>query len=108
MILYLMHLVTVIIGFAMVGVLIVKVTLYRETFNRIERWGMALASAMTVLRAPAILQSPETTPFSDWSTLVFMAGLLMMHAGRLVRLRRHAKANERAVDAARAWRDGKG
>ncbi|MET0439141.1 MAG: hypothetical protein ABW043_16775 [Devosia sp.] len=100
MTLYLIHLATVLVGVAMIAVLVVKVTVYPDNFNWIERAGMAISAGTIVLRSPAIMNSPEITPFSDWSTLVFMIGLLMMHAGRLFRLHKHAKKGDRARDAA--------
>jgi len=99
MILYLIHLGSVILGAGVTTVLVWKVAVYPEQFNRVERIGMALVGGTMVLRAPSIMVSPDTTPFSDWSTCAMTLGLLMMHGGRLIRLRRHARANKRMGEA---------
>lgn len=102
------HIFSALAGLGVALVLVIKLVAYPEQFRFVERLGMGMVGGSMILRIGPILASPETTPFSDWSTTVLQVGILFMVYGRLVRLRRHAKANERAVDAARAWRDGKG
>ena len=100
MIVFGMHLLTALGGIALAVVMVVKIVRFPDAFNRIERWGMALVGGTMILRAPSIMVSPETTPFSDWATMAMTGGLLMMTAGRMVRLFRHSRVNTRAVDAA--------
>lgn len=102
MILLVIHLLSATLGVVFAVVMVTKILQFPDAFNRVERWGMALAGGTMILRIPTIIVSPETTPFSDWANLAMTLGMVMMSAGRLVRLMRHARSNTRAIDAAEA------
>lgn len=98
----LLHLASAIFGVTVAALLVVKLTMFPEQFKRIERIGMGLVGGTMILRIGPIVSSPETTPFSDWSTTLMTFGLVLMHWGRLARLIRHARIGTLAKDAAEA------
>lgn len=102
MILFIIHVLTAFLGVIFTIIMVTKILQFPDTFSAVERWGMALSGGTMILRIPTIIVSPETTPFSDWATLAMTLGMVMMSAGRLARLMRHARNNTRAVDAAEA------
>lgn len=107
MIIFLFHVVSAVLSFVVAAILAWKLILFHEQFRFYERLGMGMVGGAMILRIGPIVLTPEQTPFNDWGTTVMTAGLVLMLGGRLVRLIRHARKNELAVDAARAWKKGK-
>jgi hypothetical protein len=108
MMIFLFHLGSALAGLVLAAVLVFKLMCFPDQFKVTERIGLALVGATMILRVGPIMASPETTPFSDWSTLLMTVGLLMAHWGRLTRLIHHSRDNTRAADAAEAHLKARG
>jgi multisubunit Na+/H+ antiporter MnhG subunit len=108
MIAFLFHLGSALAGGLVSLLLVFKLVMFPDQFNRVERIGMGLVGGTMILRVGPLMSSPETNPFSNWSTFVMTVGLVMMHWGRLARLIRHARRNTLAADAATAHLKARG
>lgn len=108
MIIFWCHILSAATGVAVAGVLVAMLILFPDHFRKWERVGMGLVGGTLILRVGPVMAFPETTPFSDWSPAVMAIGMLLMTGGRLVRLIRHDRVNQRAVDSAEAHLSSRG
>ncbi len=108
MIIFLLHLLNAVGGVCVAGVLVVMLVKFPDQFRKVERIGMGLLGGTLILRIGPVMSYPETTPFSDWSPALMIVGLFMMNAGRLKRLIRHDRANQRAIDSAEQYLKARG
>jgi len=70
------------------GVVVVKVTRFRDTMNIVERTGLGLVGGTSFLTIPAIWE-PRETPFEGWPATILTYGVLMFIAGRTWRDHQH-------------------
>jgi hypothetical protein len=81
-------------------VVVVKVTRFGETLNKVERAGLGFMGGGSLLTVPVIWDM-QHSPFLDWSTTLITYGALMFIAGRTWRDWGHEWRNRMGVEQAR-------
>lgn len=92
---------------ALTAMVVVKLGMFREMANVIERMGLGAVGAGSFLTVPVILYRNEN-PFEGWSVTLLTYGVVLFLAGRTWRDSKHARANAIMVEQGRAWKAQKG
>lgn len=80
-------------------VIVIKVTRFGETLNKVERAGLGIMGGGSLLTVPVIWDMAHS-PFLDWSTTLITYGAFMFIAGRTYRDYKHEINAWRAKRAA--------
>lgn len=72
-----------------------------------ERIGLGMIGGSVILSIASQLAPAAINPFAIWYQWVWRTGLILFFSGRLFRLERHARNNNRAKDVASAHFAGK-
>jgi uncharacterized membrane protein (DUF441 family) len=87
---------------AVAAILVYKLLFYRDTFNHLERAGLAFGSGTALLTIPVIFDINKVgTPMDGWAGTAFTFAMLLYFLGRLSRIRAHAQRNEEMNERAR-------
>lgn len=89
------------------GIVIYKVTQFRDMSNCVERLGLGMMGSGSFLTVPIILYK-NRNPFEGWAVALLTLGAIMLLLGRTYRDHKHWRANKRAQLAAKAYLQGRG
>lgn len=77
---------------------------YHERLIASQRIGLGLLGGLSFLTVPVVLDAytvNQGTPFDAWASFGASVGMTMFLWGSFVRIRKHARANEQQIHAAR-------
>lgn len=89
------------------GIVIYKVTQFREMANGAERLGLGMMGSGSFLTVPIILYKNQN-PFEGWAITLLTMGAILLLLGRTYRDHRHWRANKRAQLAAAQYLKSRG
>ncbi len=93
---------------AVAGILIYKLTFYRDTFNQWERAGLSVGAGTSLLTIPVIFDIQKIgTPMDGWAGALFTFAMLLYFIGRVKRLHAHEARNDEMRAQARRHFDDK-
>lgn len=86
------------------GIVIYKITQFRDMANPVERLGLGLMGSGSFLTVPIILYKNQN-PFEGWAVALLTLGAIMLLIGRTYRDHKHWRANQQQrVEAERHLR----
>lgn len=93
---------SLILRLTLTGCIAYELVRYGPMLNAGERFGLGLAGGSAFMTL-AVIQDVERegTPFDTWAGMLFSLGLAVYLIARQLRLHRHEKANQEAVEQAR-------
>ena len=80
---------------------------FREMANVVERYGLGLMGAGSLLTVPIIVAKGQN-PYEGWAISVLTYGAILFLAGRTWRDSKHSRANAAMVRQGREWQAQKG
>jgi hypothetical protein len=83
--------------FVIVTMVIWELVKFPHMLTSTERAGMSLMGGAALMTIPVIFALPARSPFSDWASTVMTYGIVIYLFGRMTRLRRHDRANQRQI-----------
>lgn len=89
------------------GIVIYKVTQFREMANGAERLGLGMMGSGSFLTVPIILYKNQN-PFEGWAITLLTMGAILLLLGRTYRDHLHWRANKRAQLAAAEYLKARG
>jgi len=91
----------------LVGIVVFKLTQFREMANVAERFGLGLMGAGSFLTIPVILYKNQN-PFEGWAVSLLTYGVILFLSGRTWRDYKHARANRQMVRQGEMWNAQRG
>jgi hypothetical protein len=78
-------------------IVVVKITRFRDTLNRVERFGLGVMGGCGILTLNVIWERQQS-PYDGWATTLFSFGAILFLAGRTYRDWKHQRANDLQVE----------
>ncbi len=87
-------------------IVIVKVTRFATTLNRVERFGLGMMGGCGLLTVNVIWERQQS-PYDGWAGTLFSFGAILFLFGRTLRDWKHQRANDRMAAQGALWAERK-
>lgn len=91
---------------ALTGLVIYKLSQFREMANMAERLGLGMMGGGSFLTIGVIIEGHDS-PYDGWAATVLTIGMVLLIGGRTWRDMKHQRANSQMIERAKEWQRGR-
>lgn len=97
------EIINAILRLILTGLVIYKLSQFREFANIWERMGLGMMGGGSFLTIGILIEGPRS-PFDGWAVTVLTLGMVLLIGGRTWRDMKHERANREQLEYAKEWR----